>query len=437
MAKLRQALRSPQSRMLLFFALEGVLYQFATSVANFGNNLYATNLGASDTQIGLVQMIPNLIAVALLLPCGILSERMSSSRTMPFFLLVIMGLMFFGYGTVPAMGNLRMIFYFVFLGLSVGSMVLYNAQWQNFFGDVTAPGERNSVFTFRNRFMFLVGTLTPLLCGIPMSSVQTSEQKLLILRIFFYLSGAFLLLQAFVLTRIPCAKKQTSAVRISPRDLAEVIAAAAKSPAFRGFFGTVLFFYLGWHMDWSMWYLAEVQYVGMSESQLSLLSALICVTQLAAIGVFARLNEKKSVHCSIIYGGLALVVCSAAVIISCMLPEGLRVPVFMTLAVVGGMLQSCISLCTVQMLLEVAPEKNRSLTISLYTIVITLSNSLMPLLGVRMYTALGADRRALILFYSFSLIWRILSTLIFILRYRRIRRQKRPDTPAEAVPGNF
>lgn len=57
--------------------------------------------------------------------------------------------------------------------------------------------------------------------------------------------------------------------------------------------------------------------------------------------------------------------------------------------------QSCINLCVVQMLLTSLPERGRSFLVSLYTVVITLSNSLLPLLGVHLYTFLGANARAL------------------------------------------
>ena len=41
------------------------------------------------------------------------------------------------------------------------------------------------------------------------------------------------------------------------------------------------------------------------------------------------------------------------------------------------------------------PQKNRSLIISLHMMAVTLSNALMPYLGVWLYEALGADLRAL------------------------------------------
>ena len=124
---------APLHRLYLIFGIEGILYQFAQSINGFGNAIYATNLGATDTQIGLIQTIPNVLALLIMLPFGLLSDRLKRSRTVPLVCLLFMGIMYFFYGSVPLFGSLRMSLFFVFLGMTVASAVLYNAQWQNFF----------------------------------------------------------------------------------------------------------------------------------------------------------------------------------------------------------------------------------------------------------------------------------------------------------------
>lgn len=84
--------------------------------------------------------------------------------------------------------------------------------------------------------------------------------------------------------------------------------------------------------------------------------------------------------------------------------------------------QCAVALCTVQILLNAAPEKNRSLLIGLFTMMTTLTNSVLPLLGVRLYTALGADLTALYRFNLIDLGVRILSTLGLIWRYQKAKK---------------
>ena len=67
----------------VLFAVEGALLQLFCSVNGFANNQFATGLGATDLQIGLIQTVPNVAALILLLPLGILADRLRSSRTIP------------------------------------------------------------------------------------------------------------------------------------------------------------------------------------------------------------------------------------------------------------------------------------------------------------------------------------------------------------------
>ena len=241
----------PKLRMLCLFGIEGFLLQYAVSLYSLANNLYATNLGATDTQIGLVQMVPNMVAGICMIPVGFLANRTKTSRTVPFVLALFLSAAYFAYGSVPLFGEHRMTAFFVFLGMTVGGITLYNAQWQTFFGDAVEPGLRNSVFTFRSRCLFFVGIVVPLLCGNIMTLMPDTEGKLIVLRIFFYIAGVCMLLQALVLRRIPCPprkaeEKQEMGLKMFPEALNQM----ARSKPFRGFFICIMLFYLSWHLDW-------------------------------------------------------------------------------------------------------------------------------------------------------------------------------------------
>lgn len=100
-SRLMQNFSGKAGLILLLFGIEGVFLQFATSINSLGNSLYATSMGATDSQIGMIQMIPNLVAVAILFPLGILSDRLKSSKTVPLAALIVMAIAYFCMGTVP------------------------------------------------------------------------------------------------------------------------------------------------------------------------------------------------------------------------------------------------------------------------------------------------------------------------------------------------
>ncbi len=420
-------LAGDRNRMMILFGIEGLLFQFVMSlsgVSGFGTNLYATNLGATDSQIGMVQLVANLTAVVLLLPAGIIGDRLKNSKTMPMLTLLFLGVMYFFYGTVPAMGEMRMIFFFIFVSLTAGVLAIYNAIWQAFFGDVTPIGDRNRVYAFRNRFVFLISTIAPILCGTILTAMPDSEAKLQVLRVFFYLCGALCLVNAFVLSRIKGGQRTPEMLKAIPkftlREFSVVFKTLARDRCFLSYFVCIMFFYMGWHLDWSMWYIGQTQYVGMTEAQLSFFSASTAILQLLTMGIFVKLNEKKGVQFSFIFCVLSLVLCPVTMLISGVSPVALRPFVFIVVGTLICIPQSASNLCLVQMLLDVTPEKNRSLIVSLNMAFVTLSNGVMPFLGVKLYNALGADYRAFLFFNLIVLCLRSVALTIFIFRYRRL-----------------
>lgn len=173
----------------------------------------------------------------------------------------------------------------------------------------------------------------------------------------------------------------------------------------------VVFFYITWQLDWSMWYLGQVKYCKMSEMTLSICNGVFNIGQLAAVGMIAKVVRKKSPDFALIFAGIGLCFCPVIMILVPHLPLAYRGVTFIVLMTVLNAPQCAVALCTVQILLNAAPEKNRSLLISLFTMMTTLTNSVLPLLGVRLYTALGADLTALYRFNLIDLGVRILSTL--------------------------
>lgn len=405
----------------MLFAAEGVLFQYAASISGFGNNLYATNMGATDSQIALNQMIPNIAAVMLMLPMGIISDRQKKAKTVPMFMLCFLGTMYLFYGSVPAMGEYRMVFYFIFMGLTSGFVAAYGAQWQNLFGSVVSASDQNRTYAFRNRFMFIIGTITPLLCGAAMSAMDTVEGKLGVLRMFYYAAGLLMFIQAFIISRLSEPLRLIeNEKKFALTDIVVVFTGLSKNKKFLAFFFSIMFFYLGWHIDWTMWYIGQTQYIGFTEAHLSYFSGLASVMQLLGIGLWAKINQKKGIHFSIVFGIAGLALCPIVMLSSlAAVPLGYGVITFMVLGGIANFSQASIAICVIQMLLRTAPQKNRAMVISLYTMAVTLSNSLQPYIGVKLYDALGADKKALIIFNLIVLFWRLLATGLFVIRYKR------------------
>lgn len=395
------------------FAIEGALLQLFTSINGFSNNLFATEMGATDLQIGLIQTVPNAAALLLLLPLGILADRLKSSRTIPMISLLSV---FCGYLlmiAVPSFGALRIPAFFIALAFTVGGPVLYNAQWQTFFGDVVSSEARNQALTLRNRFMFSLGVATPLVCGFfmrgPVNTVHMYQT-------FFAICAVAVLIQAGVVSGIHPPDHTSQGNKFSMQELVFAVKTLSKTKAFLLFFLPVLFFYATWQMDWSMWYIGQVQYLHLTESEMTTYNGIFNIGQLIAIGILAKAVQKRGTDRALPFAALGLCSCPLIMIVCSFIPEGHRIVPFTLLMTVLNAPQCATNLCIVQILLRVVPQQCRGIAVSLYTLVITLSNCIMPYMGVKLYGALGSDYRALIFFCLTVFFARLIAFALLVWR---------------------
>lgn len=141
------------------------------------------------------------------------------------------------------------------------------------------------------------------------------------------------------------------------------------------------------------------------------------------IGFFSKLCRRKSEHFTIIFVCAGLLLCPITVASMTLLPQSARMPYFMILALIGNIPQGATNMCVVQLLLQATPKKNRALIISIYTLFVTLSNSLLPFFGVSVYTALGANDTAIFTVNVIESAARFGVLIMMVLRYRMMKRR--------------
>lgn len=420
--KLVHSVIAPKNRTLVLFAIEGALITFVTNLVSNYNNLFATRLGASDFELSLVITLPQLVGMLVLIPGGILTDRMKNKRNMVTSSLVILAVAYFVIGFTPMLGVYKLIAFLVLLALATGPLTIYNVSWQAYFSDVVKGESRNSILTVRNGLTFLIGILVPFSCGALLASATTLNDKLEFHQIFFWISGVLLILQVFVLKKIQSNEVHVPS-GINFRELIKAIQELKSNRKFLGFIGVAIFFYLTWHIDWTLYFLGQVNYLGMNEAWLSYISIGNAVVQFITIGIWSRLNVKMGVRFAIIFGNLGLAFCPISMIVATSVPDHYGKIVFLILNTIANIALATTSLNILQCLLQVLPEKNKTLNISLYTVLVTLSNAVMPLVGVSIYTAMGADRVALHQIFWLIFILRIVSTFFWAMRWWILRKE--------------
>ncbi|MBQ8315964.1 MAG: MFS transporter, partial [Lachnospiraceae bacterium] len=147
----------PGNRILLLFTFEGMLITLVNNLVGSNNNLFATRLGASDLQLSLLTTISQLVGLAVLIPGGILTDRLKNKRSMVMVSLAVLTVFYALIGCVPMLPGNRFTAFLILLAASVGPMTIYNVSWQAYFSDMIHKEEQNHIMTYRTALTFVIG----------------------------------------------------------------------------------------------------------------------------------------------------------------------------------------------------------------------------------------------------------------------------------------
>ena len=268
----------------------------------------------------------------------------------------------------------------------------------------------------------MIGIIIPFASGAILSSLDSVDAKIGIHQVYFWIGVVLLLTQVFVLKKIK-GNREPIPVGIGFRSLKSALSELIHNKKFLGFVSVALFFYMTWQLDWTLYFIGQVKYLKMNEVWLSYSSIGNAVGQIITIGFWSHLNVKYGVRFGIIFGALGLAVFPIGMIIATSVSVAEGRIIFLILHTLASMTMAVIMLNVLQCLLQVLPEKNKTLNIAIYTVLITLSNALMPLVGVMIYTQLGGNLKALQTTFWIIFGTRIISTSLWLLRWWMLRKE--------------
>lgn len=415
---------SMDRRNTLLFAYEGVLITLIINFINNNNNLFATRLGATNFELGLLASLPQVVGMLVLIPGAIFTDRMKNKRRMIIVSLCMLAAFYFIIGFVPMMGEYRLIIFLMLISLSIGPMTMYNASWQAYFSDVVPIEIRNKTFTVRTKWTFIVNIVAPLLTGTLLASALTNDEKLKFHQGFLWFGCIFIVIQIFVLRKISGGNSEYIS-ELKLKDLKNSAVQLVHNKRFLGFIGVALLFYMGWQADWALYYIGQITYIKLNEAWLAYVNVGGALMQFATIGFWSRMNEKHGVRFGIIIGGFALSIFPLIMIFCSTLPSNLAPIVFLVLSTLANFAFATVNLNIMQCLLQVIPEKGKTLNISIYTLLILLSNAIMPIVGVKIYTSFGSNVSALQKTFLIIFCIRIAATVLWFLRWWLLRNEEK------------
>ena len=413
-----QAADDVQRKLAMIYAFEGILFTLIITMAHNNNSLYAKRLGAGAFEIALMASLPPIIGMCLLIPFTMFMGRLRNKRSVVILSILALGAVYVLVGIAAFTGNYSVYIVIGLLVLANIPMSLYNTSWQAFFSDVVSTQDRNYVYGHRTRMNTAVGIFIPPLAGFILT-VAVGPEKIVVHQIYYFLTFPIAMAQAYFLRKVPGGDIEQT--RMTIVDLKEAAGSLVKNKVFLGYMLVALLVYCGWSMDWSLYFIAQFDYLELNETGLSLVAVLCAIAQFIALTLWNRLSVRKGVRFVFMIGAAGFAFCGISMVIALLLPKPFSVPFYFIFQSVGSSAFSAFQLSMFQCLLETLPQKGRTLSIAIYNTIIMSSNVIMPYLGSAIYRSLGETRDAMIIAMVAIAAVRIVATAAALYRWHHKR----------------
>jgi len=403
------------------YGIDGLLTLGAMSIASNNNNLFAQRLGATDFQLSMLQFFPHIITLLILIPAGIFTDSLRNKRKMITLMLLLAGGFFLIVSTSAFMPVHTVYFFLIFFAMaSVSVNGLYNIAWQSFFPEAVHEENRNTVLTFRARMTMLVSLVVPLIVGGILFAIPTQEGKINAHQIF-YVIAALLLISNVIHFRKIQAVVPPNPKRISLTEMKTAFGRLVRNKPFIVFTLAILFFHMSWHIDWTLFFIGQANYMQMNELLLGFSPVVAMLAQLLTLKFWSKGNTKRGVDKSLTFGIFGMLGSPIGMMLGITLPQPFGIAAFLCFQFIGHLAFANIALSLFQCLLKVVDHEYRSFFIAIYTCLMTFSNAIMPVVGVTIYRNLGGDANALRITFAIVFAMRAVAGVLWLVRLKYVK----------------
>lgn len=401
-----------------FFILEGIVCSIILNLANPFFSMFARRMGANDYEIGMVSSLPALVAMLALIPGSLIVESFQNKKRIVGLFILLFGVMYPLAAITPILSSYRVTIYIIIIALMNWPYSIYTISWQSFFSDVMS-NNINDAYTKRSRASTFVGTSTALIAGLLLAYIpQNDSQRILMYQIFFIVSFVLAVIQYRLLNKVivpvPAASIEKKEKNKNLQLVKEAIQNLKTFKDFRIYTLLAFLFYVSWHMGWPLFFIYQVDVIGVNEAWLSYVNVAIGITGVVTYGFWGKVIQRKGAQLVLLVGAFGL--CLNALTIVLIHSK----PLLLFQNALLGLTFSAFNLAIFQNLIDVVPQKNKTINIAVYTTLLFTSQLVSPILGVWLYKQTSIVT-ALVLVGVF----RLIASSLFAVRFFYTRKKCR------------
>lgn len=388
---------------ILFQAMERLYKPYAVK--------FLERIGGSEFHISLYNALPGFMMFLTVFIGSIwLNNQLSKKRAIQKTILASR-LIVLLFATVPMMPKEYQPTAFVLLsGIMSIPLAVYLSGYQSFIGDVFIEENRASAISRGNQYGVYAVMVMTLLTGYILSELPRNEaQRILIYQVFFVISFLVGISEIYMFNRFKIRSPKEH-VAISWRDSLKGI---PKNRKFKLFMICSLIFHFGWQMGWPLFSIYMIKVLGADEMWLAIINMGSFITMIIGHkmwpGYIKKLgNPAVTAICTM---GMALT--PLLYIIS------KNLVVMSVVAVATGIFTSGTLTVLLSGLLEVLPEKERTVYMGFYNTFINLSLAVAPMIGHAFM-----QHRDIVFALYMTALFRLFGGIAFIIRSNYIRKFK-------------
>jgi MFS family permease len=420
----------------MFLIFEGIVFTMVLNLYNPFIQMFAKRMGAQNIHIALLNAVPPLVAVFILIPCGILIERINRKKQTVLVLLFILSLFYAAIAFIPSIPHQsKVMAYVVLIGLLNWPGALYLTTWQSFFADHFKGSDANRVYSLRSKYSTLFGLLTVLVTGLLLTVIPKSDgERLFIYQIFYGACFVLTLLQLFFFSRIfirdtsdPIQSDGAQELDTSGQLKAETgVACVTLKPSavfdrsyIKGILSNKPFiifcvcsfaFHLAWQMGWPLYFIYYADYAKLNEFQLGLVNVVYGFAQFLSYSIWSRLIHKRGSSLMIIFGAAGMAV--SPFIFTTLW----SFPVILLINILSGIFMAGFNLSLFCNLLETLPDGKKTVYISVFNTLTNIAGFIAPLIGIWIFNHTG-------IFLALGLVgvFRVCGMLLYAFRWWKAR----------------
>ena len=359
--------------------INGALATIAMNLVNPYYTKFAERLGATDYQIAYLTSLPHLISIFAFIPGAILIESLANKQKTIGCTMLFHKLFFLLIAIIPFLNVNQASLFILMIGLMNLPGAIGTMGYQSSMGDVFNITDRVEAMGLRNRYSAFIGIVITFISGRILTSIpKSNDDTIKLYQIFFIIAFIVSLLEVVFFFKFKGFKPQVKKESNYLASLKQVVNEIPKNKKFLIFTFASLFFHIGWIGAQPLFSIYTIKILKANESWLSAISIASATSSMLAYTKWPKIAEKLGEHVALTIAIIGMGITPILYALS----NNLFMLVLFNIII--GVSVSGTNLLLFNILLNIIPNKNRTIYIAIYNTLIAIIAGISPILGVKL-----------------------------------------------------